>query len=202
LGVDIAHPKYDLSGNFFISGGLGKSKLCEDTYCFDRELRDWISLCKIIDPIRSDSKTFSEPSLRYRFQMEVVGNKLISFGGSTNEKEFTNDLLTMKISKENEISSWKQILYQKNSSSFPQPRNSHAMCTYNNKIIIFGGKTSDGSYLNDLWMLETKYLDLATVNESINIWTYLKPSGVYWPKRRSNHSIATIGSKVFLLGGT
>lgn len=83
--------------------------------------------------------------------------------------------------------------YQLNTEGCPSPRVGHAALTLGNAFIVFGGDTKieEHDELDDnLYLLNTTTLK----------WTVASSSGPR-PSGRYGHTIATVGSKVFVFGG-
>ena len=121
--------------------------------------------------------------------MNLIGNEIYVFGGFS--RDTYNDLKVFDMG----TTRWREV----DTSAMrviPDPRVSHTMVNYNDKMILFGG---GGPYLpnlhmmpsfNDIWMFETHNL----------MWTKLEGSGIP-PKKRRYHPSAVFGSLMLIHGG-
>jgi len=57
---------------------------------------------------------------------------------------------------------------------FPAPRHSHTSVVLDNKMVLFGGASSDGTLLNDLWELSLRSIDKNHGN-NFYLWKRLNP---------------------------
>ncbi len=77
-----------------------------------------------------------------------------------------------------------------NNKKFPCGRMLHSTTIYNDCLYVFGGKTGDGIYLNDLWKF-----NLFSKN-----WEKVKIEGET-PKGRSGHTMITHEGIIYIFGG-
>jgi N-acetylneuraminic acid mutarotase len=83
--------------------------------------------------------------------------------------------------------------------NFPQRRTGHAMAAIGTRLYVVGGMDSASASRNDVWSFET----------TTSTWTRLKAddnagSGVVnvnFPRRRYGHTLDTIGTKLYVVGG-
>ena len=74
----------------------------------------------------------------------------------------------------------------------PKKRKNHCSMVFNNRILIFGGKGDDGTYLNDVWSFD---IDL-------NTWNFIVTTGSTPPARELAGCAANYGSDFVVFGGT
>ena len=155
-------------------------------HCYNRQTYQWE---KVIDQ--------KEVTPRTNFTMIYLHPYLVAFGGTTIEEKHSNDLMFMNVGKSSRCV-WNNIKGRQTPClNWPIPRINHAMCEYKNKsIILFGGESNKGDLLNDLWLL-----DVQKISEHDKLWSRLQPDGNYHPQKRKRHSICSIDSFLYLLGG-
>lgn len=93
-------------------------------------------------------ETATQPTALLGASSSVVGrNKLLVFGGSQGEQATAavQQLATDSMK-------WSSI--SSASVSQPQPRLCHAAVALSDQVYVFGGMTSDGTLLDDMWSLE------------------------------------------------
>lgn len=132
----------------------------------------------------------------------MIKNQLYVFGGFA--RNTYNDLKIYDLT----MNRWEAAKTEA-SRVIPDPRVSHTMCTYNSKLILFGGA---GAYLknlhmmpsyNDIWELDTQFCKFHTKQTFDTVsqtWTKLEGSGIP-PKKRMGHVSAMLGSLMLIHGG-
>ena len=73
----------------------------------------------------------------------------------------------------------------------PNKRINHCSAVYNDKMLIFGGVTDKGVYLNDLWSFDM----------SVNLWTNIEASGDVPAPRALMSCINVDGLRLLVFGG-
>eukprot|EP00002_Diphylleia_rotans_P009476 TRINITY_DN1974_c0_g1_i2.p1 TRINITY_DN1974_c0_g1~~TRINITY_DN1974_c0_g1_i2.p1 ORF type:complete len:458 (-),score=48.99 TRINITY_DN1974_c0_g1_i2:185-1558(-) len=125
------------------------------------------------------------PGPRHGHTLTEVGSKLFLFGGYCNDNYY-NDIFVLEY--ESDRPRWSRLVA---SGTPPTPRAYHtATLIDKNYLMIFGGRGSDGSYIQDV-----AALDLSAMR-----WFYPKffnspPSG------RAHHSATLYGTKLYIIGG-
>ena len=129
------------------------------------------------------------PESRKGTTMNLVGNELYIFGGFSRGTYNDLKILNLNTNKWREVDTAQMRV-------IPDPRVSHTMVNYENKLVLFGG---GGVFLkqlemmpsyNDIWMFETDRM----------MWTKLEGSGIP-PKKRVSHVSAVLGSLMLVHGG-
>ena len=90
----------------------------------------------------------------------------------------------------------------------PSPREGHAAALVDDVVYVFGGRGVDGKDLGDLGAF--KISSKRSERAGIIRWTDVRPIDQRWymfqkmgpaPTPRSGHAMASMGSRVFVLGG-
>ncbi|KZT01751.1 uncharacterized protein LAESUDRAFT_730922 [Laetiporus sulphureus 93-53] len=101
-----------------------------------------------------------------------------------------------------------QLVEPAEGSPRPAQQTGHICVTYENKIVLFGGTDCEYHY-NDTWMFDTMMSrgldgkdlgDLGAFKISNQRWYMFQKIGSA-PSPRSGHAMASVGSRVFVLGG-
>lgn len=176
------------AGRMVVYGGAtgGRSLAADDIYLLDiREPEGAWGVLSVVG---------QTPGRRYGHTMSFLRPHLVLFGGNTGN-EPAND--TWFVNIERTPLQWQRIDV---TGDIPPPRVYHAaaVCvsgTANGMLIVFGGRTTDQSALNDAWGLR-KHRD--------NSWDWLKAPyrpGRVVPLGRYQHSVLFVGSNLAVLGG-
>uniref|UniRef100_A0A915L7L9 Uncharacterized protein n=1 Tax=Romanomermis culicivorax TaxID=13658 RepID=A0A915L7L9_ROMCU len=117
--------------------------------------------------------------------VKVDESTVIVFGGR-HQNERLNDLYSFDILS----NTWRQIVT--NQVPWPIGRSWHAMDLVDeNRILLHGGLTTDGTPLSDLWTLDLKNMSW---NELTNVKSFFAPPLVW-------HSGRTIANNFYIFGG-
>lgn len=166
------HSGNEYKKKMFVIAGTNTQYLTNKLFVFDLEKLCWISVSSKGKPL----------SARGHHRSEVVGHHLAIFGG-TNGFSQLNDLITFNL----ETYEWR--LY--NTSSSIKGRAGHSWtCWQNRFLILFGGRTKNRVYLNELLLF-----DFETKN-----WYRVKTTGPL-PKPRGWHSATLVKDQIFIFGG-
>jgi hypothetical protein len=206
--VDVNYPKrrayhsMEVVGTklFVFGGGDSEGTLRNDVWSFETTTNTW-ALAKADDNAGSGVVDLNYPKRRASHSMAVVGTKLFVFGGSDSGLVTRNDVWSF----ETTTNTWALAKADDNAGSgvvdvnYPKKRIGHSMEVVGTKLFVFGGRNSGLVTRNDVWSFET----------TTNTWALAKAddnagSGVVdvnYPKRRYIHSMAVVGTKLFVFGG-
>ena len=176
------------AGRMVVYGGAtgGRSLAADDIYLLD--IRDAEGSWGVLSVVGQT------PGRRYGHTLSFLRPHLVLFGGNTGN-EPASDAWFVNI--ERTPLQWQRIDV---AGDIPPPRVYHAaaVCVYgtaNGMLIIFGGRTTDQSALNDTWGLR-KHRD--------GRWDWLKAPyrpGRVVPLPRYQHTVLFVGSHLTVLGG-
>ncbi|KAF6766585.1 hypothetical protein DFP72DRAFT_839021 [Ephemerocybe angulata] len=154
----------------------GLETLDDALYLLNITLREWTRV----------STTGPGPVGRYGHAVTMVGSKFFVFGGQI-DGEFFNDLWAFDLNSLRTRAAWE--LYEPSTPEKPAQRTGHAVITFEDRIIIFGG--TDGSYhYNDTWSFDLK----------TRKWTELQCIG-FIPSPREGHAAALVDDVIYIFGG-
>lgn len=197
----VGHASVMCGNAFIVFGGdtlklNSKKEMDDDIYLFNINTKRWT----IPNPIGK------RPCGRYGHKITVIqhaegmkdslnkangGTKLFLFGGQFDDLYF-NDLYSFNLASFRKTDSHWDVV--KPESFSPPPMSNHVMCTFDNKLYVFGGETVAG-LLNDIFMY-----DPAT-----NDWQFIvgkagrQQDGV--PKPRQEHSCLVYKNLMCVYGG-
>ncbi|KAJ7900152.1 hypothetical protein B0H14DRAFT_3080524 [Mycena olivaceomarginata] len=136
------------------------------------------------------------PAGRYGHAVTMAGSKFMVFGGQV-DGEFLNDLCFGGTDGQYHYNdTWTYDLTTRKWSELqcigfiPSPREGHAAALVDDVIYVFGGRGVDGKDLNDLAAFKIS-------NQRWYMFQNMGPS----PSGRSGHAMASVGTKVYVLGG-
>ena len=129
------------------------------------------------------------PESRKGASMNLVNNEIYVFGGFS--RDTYNDLKCFNIN----TSKWREV-QPKTSRAIPDPRVSHTMVNFQNKMVLFGG---GGAYMPNLHMMPS-FNDIWCFDTDKDTWTKLEGSGIP-PKKRMFHTASCLGSLMLIHGG-
>ncbi|KAG0703625.1 hypothetical protein DFH29DRAFT_998279 [Suillus ampliporus] len=162
---------------FFVFGGQVDSEFLDDLWSFDldtlRTQPAW-ELCQPLGAVR--------PAQRTGHTCVTYQDRIIVFGGTDGQYHY-NDIW----SYDTNTRTWTELQC---TGFIPSPQEGHATAVVDDVIYIFGGRGVDGKDLGDL----------AAFNISNQQWYLLQNMGPA-PTGRSGHAMASLGTKVFVLGG-
>ncbi|KAE9387930.1 galactose oxidase [Gymnopus androsaceus JB14] len=170
--VTMAH-----TSKFIVFGGQVDGQFFNDLWSFDlnslRSRPQW----KLMEPTSSE-----KPAQRTGHVCINHGDRIIIFGGTDGHHHYSDtwsfDLTTRK---------WSELTCI---GFIPASREGHAAALVNDVMYVFGGQGIDGKDLNDLAALRLS-------NQRWYIFQNMGPA----PSGRSGHAMASIGARVFVLGG-
>jgi hypothetical protein len=167
------------SGKFYCFGGENiYQRYPNELNVLDLERKSW------------SKKTFDESKIPgmtgHSLQYHSETHSLIIYGGFA-KGVYLNQIYIYDISG----NSWSVIKPDENDKKdFPCGRMLHSAIILNDYLYIFGGKTGDGIYLNDMWRF----------NLFSQIWEKIKVTGEV-PKGRSGHTMTSFENFIYIFGG-
>lgn len=172
-----SHSCTTVGDNLFVFGGTDGMNPLKDLHILDTSSHTWIS------PTVGGER----PEAREGHSAALIGKQLFIFGGcgkssETSNEVYYNDLYLLNT----ETFVWNHV---STSGSPPSARDSHTCSSWKNNIIVIGGEDESGSYLSDVYILNT---------ETFN-WKVLDTSGQLPP--RAGHSTVAFGKNLFVFGG-
>jgi N-acetylneuraminic acid mutarotase len=162
---------------FIVFGGQVDGEFLNDLWSFDlnslRSRPQW----ELLEPA-----TQERPAHRTGHVCINHGDRIVIFGGTDGQYHYNDtwsfDLTTRK---------WSELTCI---GFIPAPREGHAAALVDDVMYVFGGRGVDGKDLNDL----------AAFKLSNQRWYMFQNMGPA-PSGRSGHAMASIGARVFVLGG-
>lgn len=154
-------------------GYIGES--CSLSTLTDADSNKWFN-------ISSTSSVFT-PRMAHSLVYVENSDTLLAFGGYTLNRVF-DDLLQFDLV----TSLWSVI-----QPGTPQPtgRFSHSANLYFDSMVLFGGKSQNGSLNNDLWLY----------NITLNKWTELSLDVAMKPPPVAEHTATVVDDKLYIFGG-
>ncbi|KAF9076091.1 hypothetical protein BDP27DRAFT_1284823 [Rhodocollybia butyracea] len=170
--VTMAH-----TSKFIIFGGQVDGEFLNDIWSFDLNSLRARPAWELIEPTSPE-----RPAQRTGHVCVNHGERILIFGGTDGQYHYNDtwsfDLTTRK---------WSELTCI---GFIPAPREGHAAALVDDVIYVFGGRGVDGKDLNDL----------AAFKLSNQRWYMFQNMGPA-PSGRSGHAMASIGTRVFVLGG-
>lgn len=162
---------------FYVFGGQVDGDFLDDLWAFDlNSLRTRAAWEQI------EYATELRPPKRTGHVCVTHGDRLIVFGGTDGQFHY-NDTWAFDLNTK----TWTELTCI---GFIPSPREGHAAALVDDVIYVFGGRGVDGKDLGDLAAFKIS-------NQRWYMFQNMGPS----PSGRSGHAMASIGSKVFVLGG-
>ncbi|KAJ3768819.1 hypothetical protein FB446DRAFT_694490 [Lentinula raphanica] len=162
---------------FIIFGGQVDREFLNDLWSFDLNSLRTRPAWELIEPTSPE-----RPAQRTGHVCVNYGDRILIFGGTDGQYHYNDtwsfDLNTRK---------WSELTCI---GFIPAPREGHAAALVDDVIYIFGGRGVDGKDLNDL----------AAFKLSNQRWYMFQNMGPA-PSGRSGHAMASLGTRVFVLGG-
>lgn len=135
------HTSAIIKDNLFIFGGWNGNNLLNDLYCIN-----------LTNKISSQVKLKDKPCPRAGARMVAIcDSKIILFGGFKGNGSYLNDIYHYDLI----LKSWENITTSQEDIN-PLPRAGHSMNYSKGKgIYVFGGGGNNGTYFNDLFLLQS-----------------------------------------------
>lgn len=172
------HSMVKISANEVLMFGGWASKPMNDLWIFNFVDREW----KKIQP------SGLEPRPRFRHTSEIIGNKVYFLGGSDNNNDIPESYLNILVLNL-ETLSWE---HPEIKGVNPFPRSGHSSTVMGkNTIVIFGGKRTNETFLNDTYLLNVETMVCIKVNAVEN----------RLPRPISNATANLHGNRLYVFGG-
>ena len=163
-----------IGSRLFIVGGKNMKRFFKKILCYELKTNVWSQ------QLPNSTDDF-EP--RYGHTTSLVDNKLIIFGGRTQDGKILNTI-TIFDPFDNMFVTLKDL------KNAPPPRYHHAAVVYGNSLIIHGGKTNGKKLLSDVWEFQIDK----------QVWTQKDPRGEPLIPRKC-HAMYTINGTAIIVGG-
>ncbi|KAJ4484910.1 hypothetical protein C8J55DRAFT_452826 [Lentinula edodes] len=170
--VTMAH-----TSKFIIFGGQVDGEFLNDLWSFDLNSLRTRPTWELIEPTSPE-----RPAHRTGHVCINHGDRILIFGGTDGQYHY-NDTWSFDLNTKK----WSELTCI---GFIPAPREGHAAALVDDVIYVFGGRGVDGKDLNDL----------AAFKLSNQRWYMFQNMGPA-PSGRSGHAMASIGTRVFVLGG-
>lgn len=171
------HAATMVGSRFFVFGGQVDTQFMNDLWSFDlnslRTRAQW-ELC--------EPTTAERPPERTGHVCVTFGEKVFVFGGTDGQYHY-NDTW----SYDTNTHQWSELTCI---GFIPSPREGHSAALVDDVIYVFGGRGVDGKDLGDLAAFKIS-------NQRWYMFQNMGPS----PSSRSGHAMASVGTRVFVLGG-
>ncbi|KAJ4485930.1 hypothetical protein J3R30DRAFT_3282095 [Lentinula aciculospora] len=170
--VTMAH-----TSKFIVFGGQVDGEFLNDLWSFDLNSLRTRPTWELIEPTSPE-----RPAHRTGHVCINYGDRILIFGGTDGQYHY-NDTWSFDLNTKK----WSELTCI---GFIPAPREGHAAALVDDVIYVFGGRGVDGKDLNDL----------AAFKLSNQRWYMFQNMGPA-PSGRSGHAMASIGTRVFVLGG-
>jgi N-acetylneuraminic acid mutarotase len=185
-----------VGSRFFVFGGQVDGEFLNDLWAFDLNSLRTKATWEHYD-------TSSEkPAPRTGHVMVTYGDKIILFGGTDGNYHYNDTWMFDTATRR-----WTEL---ECIGYIPSPREGHAAAMVDDVIYVFGGRGIDGKDLGDLTAFKISSrlpnslgLELMSDGDlfSGQRWFMFQNMGPTPPSARSGHALASLGPRVFLLGG-
>ncbi|KAI0083276.1 hypothetical protein BDY19DRAFT_709959 [Irpex rosettiformis] len=167
-----------VGSKFFVFGGQVDGECLNDLWAFDLNSLRTKAMWEKIELAEGSL----QPAQRTGHVCVSYGERIIVFGGTDFQYHY-NDTWVF----ETTTNTWSELTC---TGFIPSPREGHAAALVDDIVYVFGGRGVDGKDLGDLGAFKLS-------NQRWYIFTRMGPA----PTPRSGHAMASMGSRVFVLGG-
>ncbi|KAF9015562.1 hypothetical protein BDQ17DRAFT_1341282 [Cyathus striatus] len=162
---------------FFVFGGQVDGEFLNDLWAFDLNSLRTKAAWELYEP-----STPERPARRTGHICITYEDRIIVFGGTDGQYHY-NDTWTFDL----QTRRWTELQCI---GFIPSPREGHAAAIVDDVVYVFGGRGVDGKDLGDLAAFKIS-------NQRWYMFQNMGPS----PTGRSGHAMASMGTRVFVLGG-
>ncbi|KAL4241731.1 hypothetical protein ABKN59_000783 [Abortiporus biennis] len=167
-----------VGSKFYMFGGQVDGEFLNDLWAFDLNSLRSKAMWELVEPAEGSPK----PAQRTGHICVTYGEKIVLFGGTDCQYHY-NDTWVF----DTNTRVWTEL----NCIGFiPSPREGHAAALVDDVIYVFGGRGVDGKDLGDLGAFKLS-------NQRWYMFQKMGPA----PSARSGHAMASMGTRVFVLGG-
>ncbi|CAL1695132.1 unnamed protein product [Somion occarium] len=167
-----------VGSKFYMFAGQVDGEFMNDIWAFDLNTLRSRAAWEFIEPAEGSPK----PAPRTGHVCVTYGEKIILFGGTDCQYHYNDTWVFDTITR-----TWSEL----NCIGFiPSPREGHAAALVDDVMYVFGGRGLDGKDLGDLGAFKLS-------NQRWYMFQKMGPA----PSARSGHAMASVGSRVFVLGG-
>lgn len=177
------HAAVEVGRKIYFIGGCQEDMQCfNDVRSFDSDTQEW-----------TEEPTIGwQPTPRGGHTATLVGNEIYLYGGADSKGTF-NDLYKLDLRH----LSWSKVPFP--GGDVPKARTNHAAAAgANGRLYLFGGYSSDGTFLNDTWQLRVRSPKEGADEVQ---WQKLAVKGQV-PAGREGHSLNIADSGLILFGGS
>ncbi|KAI0361372.1 hypothetical protein OH77DRAFT_1417617 [Trametes cingulata] len=167
-----------VGSKFYVFGGQVDGEFLNDLWSFDLNSLRSKATWELVEPVEGSPR----PPKRTSHICVTYGDRIILFGGTDCQYHY-NDTWAFDTT----TNTWSEL----NCIGFiPSPREGHSAAMVDDVIYVFGGRGVDGKDLGDLGAFKIS-------NQRWYMFQKMGPA----PSPRSGHAMASMGSRVFVLGG-
>ncbi|GJE87566.1 hypothetical protein PsYK624_036490 [Phanerochaete sordida] len=167
-----------VGSKFYMFGGQVDGEFLNDLWAFDLNSLRTKAMWEPVEPAEGSPK----PAHRTGHICVSYGEKIILFGGTDCQYHYNDTWIF-----DTNTRMWSELTCI---GFIPSPREGHAAAVVDDVVYIFGGRGVDGKDLGDLGAFKLS-------NQRWYMFQKMGPA----PNARSGHAMASMGSRVFVLGG-
>ncbi|KIP12569.1 hypothetical protein PHLGIDRAFT_97993 [Phlebiopsis gigantea 11061_1 CR5-6] len=167
-----------VGSKFYMFGGQVDGEFLNDLWVFDLNSLRTQAQWDLVEPAEGSPK----PAQRTGHVCVSYGEKIILFGGTDCQYHYNDTWVFDTVTR-----MWSELTCI---GFIPSPREGHAAAVVDDVVYVFGGRGVDGKDLGDLGAFKLS-------NQRWYMFQKMGPA----PSARSGHAMASMGSRVFVLGG-
>ncbi|KAI1789772.1 hypothetical protein LXA43DRAFT_1096023 [Ganoderma leucocontextum] len=167
-----------VGSKFYVFGGQVDGEFLNDLWSFDLNSLRTKATWELVEPVEGSPR----PPKRTSHICVTYGETIFLFGGTDCQYHY-NDTWAFDTTTK----TWSELTCI---GFIPSPREGHSAAMVDDVIYVFGGRGVDGKDLGDLGAFKVS-------NQRWYMFQKMGPA----PSPRSGHAMASMGSRVFVLGG-
>jgi len=153
--------------------------------------------CEEQEPSEHDGEV--SPQARFLHRAACLSDRwLYVFGGQGQDGEF-NDLWVLDKERALSGGGWQNVQPQ---GVAPEQRQSATLTAVGSRLLMFGGRQGETTFMNDTWLFDTVHSHWTCVLESDESWMGLQPPLGQRPCPRWAHSAVRFGDRILVFGGS